>query len=147
MAGYFEEMGWRELEDGEQPDHLLHMARFIFEFGFNEDFNMRDWPKLPPPASKEAVKNLPEATIESDSESCPICLKKFKIGEKVKEMPCHHKYHDACLTVWLNTTNSCPFCRHELPTDDETYEQFKRNKKRSEQKKEDLETLHNSMFS
>ncbi|CAB3235572.1 unnamed protein product [Arctia plantaginis] len=147
MAGYFEEMGWRELEDGEQPDHLLHMARFIFEFGFNEDFNAREWPKLPPPASQETVKNLPETTIESDGKSCPICLKKFNIGEKVTEMPCNHQYHTTCISIWLNTTNSCPFCRYELPTDDEVYEQFKRNKKRSEQKQEDLAVLHNSMFS
>lgn len=44
-------------------------------------------------------------------------------------------------------TNSCPFCRHELPTDDEAYEAYKKEKKRKEQRKEDIETLHNSMFS
>lgn len=44
-------------------------------------------------------------------------------------------------------TNSCPFCRHELPTDDEAYEAFKKEKKRAEQRKEDIEILHNSMFS
>lgn len=47
----------------------------------------------------------------------------------------------------LFQTNSCPFCRFELPTDDEGYETFKKEKKRAEQRREDLETLHNSMFS
>ena len=56
-------------------------------------------------------------------------------------------------TFWNNQclsslqTNSCPFCRHELPTDDEAYEAFKKDKKRKEGRKEDIEALHNSMFS
>lgn len=44
-------------------------------------------------------------------------------------------------------TNSCPFCRLELKTDDEAYENFKKEKKRAQERVEDLETLHSSMFS
>ncbi|XP_075975981.1 E3 ubiquitin-protein ligase RNF181 [Anticarsia gemmatalis] len=147
MAGYFEEMGWAELQDGEQPNHLLHMARFLMDFGLYEDNFSGEWPRLPPPASKDAVNNLLEVTIDSDGKSCPICLKKFNPGEKAKEMPCHHQFHNKCILTWLERTNSCPFCRHELPTEDEGYEAFKKEKKRAEQRKEDLDTLHNSMFS
>lgn len=45
MAGYFEEMGWRELQDGESPDHLLHMARFLIDFGMYEDNFTGEWPR------------------------------------------------------------------------------------------------------
>ncbi|XP_013193973.1 E3 ubiquitin-protein ligase RNF181 [Amyelois transitella] len=147
MAGYFEEMGWRELAEGEQPNHLLHMARFLIDFGMYEDNFSGEWPRLPPPASKEVVKNLPEVVIDDTSKNCPICLKNFCDGEKAKEMPCHHVFHPVCILTWLERTNSCPFCRFELGTDDEGYEAFKKEKKRAEQRKEDLDTLHNSMFS
>ncbi|XP_026759632.1 E3 ubiquitin-protein ligase RNF181 [Galleria mellonella] len=147
MAGYFEEMGWTELADGEQPNHLLHMARFLIDFGMYEDNFSGEWPRLPPPASKETVKNLPEITIEDDDSSCPICLKNFQSGDKAKKMPCLHLFHSTCILKWLERTNSCPFCRFELPTDNEGYEAFKKEKKRAEQRKEDLDTLHNSMFS
>ncbi|XP_026731392.1 E3 ubiquitin-protein ligase RNF181-like [Trichoplusia ni] len=147
MAGYFEEMGWAELEDGQQPNHLLDMARFLIDFGLYEDNFTGEWPRLPPPASKEAVQSLADVTVETDDKSCPICLKKFNIGDKAKEMPCHHQFHAKCILTWLDKTNSCPFCRHELPTDNEGYEAFKKEKKRAEQRKEDIETLHNSMFS
>lgn len=56
--------------------------------------------------------------------------------------------------IWLEfnnilnlQTNSCPFCRHEMPTDDENYEAYKKAKKRAEQSQNDLDALHNSMFS
>ncbi|XP_028175954.1 E3 ubiquitin-protein ligase RNF181-like [Ostrinia furnacalis] len=147
MAGYFEEMGWRELQDGEQPNHLLHMARFMLDIGLHEDGFSGQWPRLPPPASKEVVKNLPEKTIETSDESCTICLKTFFVGEKATTMPCNHQFHNKCILVWLNKTNSCPFCRHELPTDDEGYEAFKKEKKRAVQREQELDILHNSMFS
>ncbi|KOB73489.1 Uncharacterized protein OBRU01_11053 [Operophtera brumata] len=82
MAGYFEEMGWRELQDGESPDHLLHMARFLLDSGVYDDNFSGEWPRLPTPASKEAVNNLPEVTIESEDKNCPICLKTFHTGDK-----------------------------------------------------------------
>ncbi|XP_039750822.1 E3 ubiquitin-protein ligase RNF181 [Pararge aegeria] len=147
MADYFQEMGWRELQDGEQPNHLLHMARFLIDFGVYGDDYSGEWPRLPPAASKEAVKNLPMITIQTKDKSCTICLLKFRYNEKAKELPCHHVFHKKCILTWLNQTNSCPFCRYELPTDDEEYEAFKKEKLRAEQRKEDVETLHNSMFS
>lgn len=59
--------------------------------------------RLPPPASQETVKNLPDITIDEESEekNCPICLKTFQIGDKVKQMPCQHLFHATCILTWL----------------------------------------------
>lgn len=80
-----------------------------------------------PPASKSAVQALPsvtvdEALLKSDLAQCAVCKDDFELGTAVKQMPCKHVYHDDCIMPWLELHNSCPVCRHELPTDDADYE-------------------------
>lgn len=76
-----------------------------------------------------------------------MCLKNHSLSDIVTEMPCKHRYHAACILPWLAQTNSCPLCRHELPTDDEDYEAYRKEKKRAKEREADIECLHNSMFS
>jgi len=41
---------------------------------------------------------------------CPICLDHITDDTK-KITQCNHTFHDACLTIWIHTNNSCPLCR------------------------------------
>ncbi|XP_022887388.1 E3 ubiquitin-protein ligase RING1-like [Olea europaea var. sylvestris] len=80
-----------------------------------------------PPASKSAVEALPslkveETLLKSELAQCAVCKDDFELGTEVKQMPCKHVYHNDCILPWLELHNSCPVCRHELPTDDPDYE-------------------------
>ncbi|KAE8745377.1 E3 Ubiquitin-Protein Ligase [Frankliniella occidentalis] len=145
MADYFQEMNCTPLGDGETPNFLLQMARLLQDFGMWEELGTNK--KLPPPASKKAVEDLKVSTVQREGDQCPVCLKNFDKGEQVKEMPCQHSFHLGCILPWLQKTNSCPLCRHELPTDDEEYENYKKEQKRAKQREEDIRNLHDSMFS
>ncbi|KAK4373583.1 hypothetical protein RND71_008967 [Anisodus tanguticus] len=74
-----------------------------------------------PPASKAAIESLPTIEIINDhiaTESCcAVCKEAFELGTEVREMPCKHLYHSDCILPWLSMRNSCPVCRHELPTE------------------------------
>ncbi|XP_060184363.1 E3 ubiquitin-protein ligase RDUF1-like [Lycium barbarum] len=74
-----------------------------------------------PPASKSAIENLPtieivNSHIVSDT-CCAVCREEFCLGNEAREMPCKHIYHSDCITPWLALRNSCPVCRHELPSE------------------------------
>lgn len=166
---YFDEMGWAPVSAEETQQHqLLLMIRFMRDNGFWPD--ELDQQELPPPASKEVVQNLEQRVIKINSnsgcgnhEKCAICLKvnsnepdddddkcqsdtDVEIENVFKVLPCRHSFHDVCILPWLEKTNSCPSCRFELKTDDAVYEQMKLNRGRAQQREEELETLHNSMF-
>ncbi|XP_065169846.1 E3 ubiquitin-protein ligase RNF181-like [Atheta coriaria] len=145
MASYFEEMGWEPLQEGQAPNHFLHLARLMQDMNMFEELGIDK--NLPPPASAAAIASLPDVTIQKSSVQCPICLKEFDTGLQVKEMPCKHIFHSECILPWLSKTNSCPLCRYELPTDNETYELYKAEQIRAKEREKDLENLHNSMFS
>ncbi|KAI3783414.1 hypothetical protein L1987_42495 [Smallanthus sonchifolius] len=76
-----------------------------------------------PRASKAAIESLP--TIEFEEKHihtdpyCAVCKEPFELGTEAKEMPCKHLYHSDCILPWLALRNSCPVCRHELPSDNQ----------------------------
>lgn len=45
MTDYFQEMGWRELQVGEQPDHFLHLARLLRDYNIFDDNFTGEWPR------------------------------------------------------------------------------------------------------
>ncbi len=58
------------------------------------------------------------------------CRDELDVGDEVQILPCNssHIFHPPCLAPWLKDHNSCPVCRHELPTDDWRYEDAKEKK-------------------
>jgi len=54
--------------------------------------------------------------LHGKDENCVICTEAYQLGEDVTKMPCQHLFHKACLTPWLQNTNSCPVrLNHRLP--------------------------------
>ena len=47
--------------------------------------------------------------------TCTVCVEQIPIGKKGMFMPCGHIYHPDCLKPWLETNNTCPVCRFEIP--------------------------------
>lgn len=51
-------------------------------------------------------------------ESCPICYIDYKVGDKLKKLPCEHVFHTPCIEEWLKKKAKCPMCNHEIKPGD-----------------------------
>ncbi|PON91813.1 43kDa postsynaptic protein [Trema orientale] len=100
--------------------HLAELVQRISEEEDDEDED-DDMPR-PRPASKLAVEQLraikaSEELLDSKSSVCSVCRDRFKKGAELRVLPCKHVYHKDCILRWLKVRNTCPECRHELPTE------------------------------
>ena len=68
-----------------------------------------------------------------EAHTCPVCTDTYESGATIIRLPsCGHVFHEYCATAWLSKHNTCPYCRKELPTDDEDYERERRRRETSE---------------
>lgn len=111
-----------ELQDQDEYNYAAEYEVLFAQFTDAENASISR-----PPASKSVVKNLPTVVLnkedsEKDDAVCAVCKDEMRTGEKARQLPCAHRYHDQCILPWLRIRNTCPVCRHELPTDDPEYE-------------------------
>ncbi|KAJ6841335.1 receptor homology region, transmembrane domain- and RING domain-containing protein 1-like isoform X1 [Iris pallida] len=73
--------------------------------------------------SRRLVKAMPTliftSVLEDNSTSatCAICLEDYSVGEKLRLLPCCHKFHAICVDSWLTTWKTfCPVCKQDART-------------------------------
>ena len=99
----------------------------IFQDIINHTFAAAQEPSVNP-TSKAARKKLASVKISKvhckkgkdgkmEEPSCTICICEIPLGQKGMVLPCGHIFHPDCINPWLDEHNTCPTCRHELPSE------------------------------
>lgn len=55
-----------------------------------------------------------EHVIFEDDAECCICLSAYDDGTELRELPCRHHFHCACLDKWLYINSTCPLCKFNI---------------------------------
>src|SRR5947207_12052559 len=110
--------------------------------------------------SLEALKSLPRFQVTppmlESRAKCEVCMETFSQGEEVLALPCIHKLyalvgkridssHAPCILKWLETSRSCPTCRHEVGPA-RTQRERDRLSARSRQEEHDLNLWYGLML-
>ncbi|KAL8110869.1 receptor homology region, transmembrane domain- and RING domain-containing protein 2-like isoform X2 [Apium graveolens] len=73
--------------------------------------------------SSQLVKAMPclifTAVLDDNctSSTCAICIEDYSVGEKLRVLPCRHKFHAACVDAWLTSWRTfCPVCKRDART-------------------------------
>ena len=85
-------------------------------------------------ATSHAGNPTTGSSSSSSSVDCIICQDAMEVTQTVMKLPdCGHIFHESCAMAWLKQQNTCPYCRHEYPTEDPTYDEERRRRERQRQ--------------
>ncbi|CAI5476946.1 unnamed protein product [Closterium sp. Yama58-4] len=55
-----------------------------------------------------------EREVADDDAECCICLGPYEDAVLLRELPCSHHFHSACVDKWLRTRPTCPLCKYDI---------------------------------
>ncbi|KAI4354990.1 hypothetical protein L6164_003809 [Bauhinia variegata] len=63
-----------------------------------------------------------EHVLPLEDAECCICLCAYDDGAELRELPCNHHFHCACLDKWLHINATCPLCKFNILRNDNSPE-------------------------
>lgn len=66
--------------------------------------------------SKEILSLLPVHTVVATDAitTCVVCQESAVTDEKLRTLPCLHRFHVACIDQWLAMATTCPVCKTSI---------------------------------
>lgn len=102
---------------------VISICFFIRRHGIRYDHNPRPRIHVFRGMSSQLVKAMASLEFTEDLEdnctsgTCAICLDDYAVGDKIRILPCNHKFHMICVDAWLTSWRTfCPVCKRDANT-------------------------------
>ena len=77
-------------------------------------------------SSQSIESSLLKAQVQCKYDKCVICLEEFQKGDRLRVLPCEHRFHCGCIDKWLSgsfsdencVTSLCPICKSAPSVED-----------------------------
>ncbi|CAF0973882.1 unnamed protein product [Adineta ricciae] len=112
-------------------EHLMALPNALHQILANRDMNENNYEALLQleNAQNTVIGSIPENIVRSiptervheqsrlmePNEQCRLCLRAYQIGERVRRLPCQHRFHIDCIDGWLlHSHPTCPIDGHVI---------------------------------
>ncbi|XP_062001025.1 E3 ubiquitin-protein ligase At1g63170-like [Rosa rugosa] len=102
-------------KDGATEEEINSLPKF--KFCRIDDFRIVNgqFQELSGGSTTEFDTSAPNEHVSSqDYADCCICLEVYQNGEELRQLPCHHHFHCACIDKWLRKRTTCPMCKFDF---------------------------------
>jgi len=67
------------------------------------------------PTPADVLARMPTTAVDVDGGGeCNVCLLAYEAGDRVRTLPCDHRFHVDCVDQWLGRSKACPVCKHDV---------------------------------
>jgi len=97
----------------------LLMTLIVFYHSFPPRFPGEQNVPKPRGATQAVIEALPLVEYTPDrsggaENSCAVCISEFEWGDMMRQLPCSHNFHRACIDKWLKRNKVCPLCLQDI---------------------------------
>ncbi|XP_022720109.1 E3 ubiquitin-protein ligase At1g12760-like isoform X4 [Durio zibethinus] len=103
------------LLEGASREDIDQLSKFKFrKFDGNEKSAVDDQGPVGGIMTECGTDSPMENVLSRDDAECCICLSAYDDGVELRELPCGHHFHCACVDKWLYINATCPLCKYNI---------------------------------
>lgn len=102
-------------QEGATKDDIDQLSKFKFRRICDDEKLGGDIQGLHGGVMTECGTDSPiEHVLSQEDAECCICLSAYDDGVELRELPCGHHFHCACVDKWLYINATCPLCKYNI---------------------------------
>ncbi|XP_062145812.1 E3 ubiquitin-protein ligase At1g12760-like isoform X2 [Alnus glutinosa] len=102
-------------QEGATKEDIDHLSKFKFRRICDNEKLGGDVQGLHGGIMTECGTDSPiEHVLSQEDAECCICLSAYDDGVELRELPCGHHFHCACVDKWLYINATCPLCKYNI---------------------------------